>query len=81
MAQGIPAPLARQLARKTVIGSGRAAGPPQQEESAALRQAVTSPNGVTERALAVLMRETAWPWMQSGPPFARQPHGRAKLAG
>ena len=57
---GIPAWLARQLARKTMSGAGAllAASP---DESADLRRAVTSPNGVTERALAVLMQADAWP--------------------
>ena len=32
-----------------------------QEESAQLRRNVTSPNGVTERALAILMDSAAWP--------------------
>jgi pyrroline-5-carboxylate reductase len=60
VAQGIPPALARQLARKTVSGAGAllAASP---EESDQLRRNVTSPNGVTERALAVLMAEPAWP--------------------
>ena len=59
-AQGVPPSLARQLARQTVAGAGALlAG--SAEESAALRRAVTSPNGVTERALAVLMAEDAWP--------------------
>ncbi len=59
-AQGIPPALARQLARKTVAGAGAllAASP---EQSGALRRAVTSPNGVTERALEVLMADDAWP--------------------
>ncbi len=58
--QGIPPELARLLARQTVAGSGAllAASP---EESAALRQAVTSPAGTTERALDVLMAPEAWP--------------------
>ncbi len=58
--QGIPPDLARLLARQTVAGSGAllAASP---EESAALRQAVTSPGGTTERALGVLMAAQAWP--------------------
>ncbi len=58
--QGIPAPLARTLARRTVSGSGAllAASP---EDAAQLRRNVTSPNGTTERALAVLMDEAAWP--------------------
>ena len=60
VAQGLPPALARQLARKTVSGSGAllAASP---EDSAQLRRNVTSPNGVTERALAVLMDAAAWP--------------------
>ena len=60
MAQGLPPALARQLARKTVSGSGALLAA-SQEESAQLRRNVTSPNGVTERALAVLMDEAAWP--------------------
>lgn len=58
--QGIPADLARLLARQTVAGSGAllAASP---EDSAALRRAVTSPAGTTERALGVLMAPDAWP--------------------
>lgn len=58
--QGIPADLARVLARQTVAGSGAllAASP---EESAALRKAVTSPGGTTEAALRVLMAPDAWP--------------------
>jgi pyrroline-5-carboxylate reductase len=58
--QGIPAGLARLMARQTVIGSGALLkGSP--EDAAALRRAVTSPQGTTERALAVLMEEQAWP--------------------
>lgn len=58
--QGIPAGLARLLARQTVAGSGAllAASP---EDAAALRRGVTSPGGTTERALGVLMADTAWP--------------------
>jgi len=62
--QGLPPDLARLLARRTVAGSGAllaASG----EGSAALRRAVTSPNGTTERALAVLMAENAWPALVS----------------
>jgi len=58
--QGLPPALARQLARATVAGSGAllaASG----EDAAALRRAVTSPGGTTERALAVLMDAAAWP--------------------
>lgn len=62
--QGIPADLARLLARQTVSGSGAllAASP---EDAAVLRKAVTSPKGTTERALAVLMAEDAWPALVS----------------
>lgn len=58
--QGIPADLARLLARQTIAGSGAllASSP---EEADALRVAVTSPGGTTERALAVLMAQDAWP--------------------
>ena len=58
VAQGIPPGLAARLARHTVAGSGamlaRSAEP-----ADALRRAVTSPGGTTERALGVLMAE--WP--------------------
>ena len=62
--QGLPAGLARQLSRRTVAGSGAllAAGT---EDAAALRRAVTSPAGTTERALAVLMAAEAWPALLS----------------
>ncbi|WP_043831812.1 pyrroline-5-carboxylate reductase [Muricoccus aerilatus] len=60
IAQGVPPDLARRMARATVAGSGallaRSA-----EDAAVLRQNVTSPKGTTERALAVLMDEHAWP--------------------
>ena len=60
VAQGLPPDLARRLARRTVSGSGAllASGT---EDAAAMRQAVTSPAGTTERALAVLMAPDAWP--------------------
>ncbi|HEY2131589.1 MAG TPA: pyrroline-5-carboxylate reductase [Acetobacteraceae bacterium] len=60
IAQGIPADLARLMARQTVAGSGAmlAADP---HDAADLRRAVTSPKGTTERALAVLMEQSAWP--------------------
>ena len=57
---GLPPALARQLARKTVSGSGALLAA-SADESAQLRRNVTSPNGVTERALAVLMDRAAWP--------------------
>ncbi|MGY6768076.1 pyrroline-5-carboxylate reductase [Komagataeibacter sp. NFXK3] len=57
---GLPAPLARQIARQTVAGSGalmQASG----LDAATLRQNVTSPGGTTQQALAVLMAPDAWP--------------------
>jgi pyrroline-5-carboxylate reductase len=60
VAQGLPPALARELARRTVSGSGALLAA-REEDAAALRQAVTSPRGTTERALAVLMAEAAWP--------------------
>jgi len=58
--QGIPADLARLMARRTVSGAGALLAA-SDEDAAALRRAVTSPKGTTERALAVLMAEHAWP--------------------
>ena len=58
--QGIPAGLARLLARQTVSGSGALLAA-RDEDAAALRVGVTSPNGTTEQALAVLMEQSAWP--------------------
>jgi pyrroline-5-carboxylate reductase len=58
--QGIPADLARLLARQTVSGSGALLAA-SSEDAADLRKAVTSPGGTTERALAVLMASDAWP--------------------
>jgi pyrroline-5-carboxylate reductase len=58
--QGIPADLARLLARQTVSGSGALLSA-SSEDAAELRVAVTSPGGTTERALAVLMAADAWP--------------------
>jgi pyrroline-5-carboxylate reductase len=58
--QGIPADLARLLARQTVSGSGALLAA-SAEDAADLRKAVTSPGGTTERALAVLMAQPAWP--------------------
>jgi len=57
---GVPAGLARQLARRTVAGAGALLGR-SGEDAASLRRAVTSPNGVTEKALEVLMAADAWP--------------------
>lgn len=58
--QGIPAELARMLARETVIGSGVLLAATA-NTAAELRRGVTSPGGTTERALAVLMADAAWP--------------------
>ncbi len=62
--QGIPADLARLMARQTVAGSGALLAA-STEDAAHLRRAVTSPKGTTERALAVLMEEQAWPALMS----------------
>lgn len=58
--QGLPAALARQMARQTLIGSAALLAA-SDEDAAALRIAVTSPGGTTERALAVLRADDAWP--------------------
>ena len=58
--QGMPADLARVLARQTVAGSGALLAA-SAEDAAALRRAVTSPAGTTEAALKVLMAPEAWP--------------------
>ncbi len=58
--QGIPADLARLMARQTVSGSGALLAA-STEDAAILRKNVTSPKGTTERALAVLMEKSAWP--------------------
>jgi pyrroline-5-carboxylate reductase len=58
--QGLPPDLARRMARATVSGSGALLAA-SEEDAAALRRAVTSPKGTTERALAVLMADDAWP--------------------
>jgi pyrroline-5-carboxylate reductase len=58
--QGIPPDLARLMARQTVSGSGALLAA-STEDAAVLRKAVTSPKGTTERALAVLMADDAWP--------------------
>jgi len=59
-AEGLPPDLARLLARSTVAGSG-ALLDASDEDAETLRRAVTSPNGTTEAALAVLMASAAWP--------------------
>jgi pyrroline-5-carboxylate reductase len=56
VAAGLPADLSMRLARVTVSGAGELARQ-SPEPAAQLRKNVTSPNGTTERALAVLMGE------------------------
>lgn len=58
--QGIPAELARVIARRTVAGSGALLAA-SSEHPSVLRRNVTSPGGTTEQALAVLMADEAWP--------------------
>lgn len=60
LTQGIPAPLARLLARRTVAGAGALLNT-DPADAAELRRAVTSPKGTTEQALQVLMRADSWP--------------------
>lgn len=62
--QGLPPDLARRMARATVAGSGALLAA-STEDSAQLRKNVTSPKGTTERALAVLMADEAWPGLMS----------------
>ena len=62
--QGIPAGLARRLARVTVAGSGALLAA-SAVDAATLRKNVTSPAGTTERALQVLMADAAWPALLS----------------
>lgn len=57
---GLPPDTARLIARGTVSGAGALIAA-SEEESAVLRQNVTSPNGVTAKALDVLMAPPAWP--------------------
>lgn len=55
-AEGLPAELAMQLAKATVVGAG-ALAEAAEETPAELRINVTSPNGTTQAALEVLMDE------------------------
>jgi pyrroline-5-carboxylate reductase len=56
---GLPAELAKRLARVTVAGSGELLHR-SVEDPAALRQNVTSPGGTTAEALQVLMADNGW---------------------
>lgn len=58
--QGLPADLARILARQTVIGSAALLAA-STESPEALRIAVTSPGGTTAEALNLLREDNAWP--------------------
>ncbi len=60
VAHGLDAALAMRLARGTVAGAG-ALMAASQEEAGTLRKNVTSPNGVTQAALEVLMAGDAMP--------------------
>ncbi len=60
MAHGLDPDMAMRLARKTVEGAG-ALMELSEADAATLRQNVTSPNGVTQAALEVLMAEEAMP--------------------
>jgi len=77
--QGIPAALARRMARVTVAGSGALLAA-SVEDAAILRAAVTSPGGTTQQALAVLMADDAWPSLVSAAIHAATKRSR-ELAG
>lgn len=62
IAQGLPADLARRIARRTVSGAG-ALMEQSGIDAAELRRRVTSPGGTTQKALDVLMAPSAWPTM------------------
>jgi pyrroline-5-carboxylate reductase len=57
---GLPPDLARLLARRTMTGAAALLAA-SDEDAADLRRAVTSPKGMTEAALAVLMAPSAMP--------------------
>ncbi len=80
VAHGLPPALARELARRTVSGSGALLAA-RDQDAAALRQAVTSPRGTTERALAVLMAPPAWPALLHEAVGAAIARARALAAG
>lgn len=54
---GLPEDMAQKLARQTVIGSAALAADSNQTPASVLRENVTSPNGTTAAALAVLMAD------------------------
>jgi pyrroline-5-carboxylate reductase len=58
VAAGLPPEIAAELAMQTVMGAGALAAE-SSDTPARLREQVTSPNGTTAAALAVLMRDGA----------------------
>ncbi|MDI2090869.1 pyrroline-5-carboxylate reductase [Commensalibacter oyaizuii] len=58
--KGLSKELAKLLARQTVVGSAALLSR-SKEESEDLRKAVATPNGITERAVNVLIDRKAWP--------------------
>ena len=55
---GLPTEIARDFAQQTILGAGKLMHESDQSFSM-LRQSVTSPNGTTQAALEVLMRDDA----------------------
>ncbi len=80
LSQGLPPDLARRMARATVAGSGAMLAA-SEEDAATLRRNVTSPKGTTERALAVLMAEAAWPALMERAIAAATERSRELAAG
>lgn len=80
LSQGLPPDLARRMARATVAGSGALLAA-SEEDAATLRRNVTSPKGTTERALAVLMEEGAWPGLMERAIAAATERSRELAAG
>lgn len=58
--QGLPADVARLLARKTISGAGELMDR-SPDDATQLRHKVTSPGGTTAQAIAVLAAKDAWP--------------------
>jgi pyrroline-5-carboxylate reductase len=80
LSQGLPPDLARRMARATVAGSGALLAA-SSEDAAVLRRNVTSPKGTTERALAVLTEESAWPALMERAIAAATERSRELAAG
>jgi pyrroline-5-carboxylate reductase len=76
VAEGLPAPLAMQLAKATVAGAG-ALAEGASDDPAQLRVNVTSPGGTTAAALGVLMDEkTGFPALLKKAVHAAAERGR-----